>query len=206
MLTPLTALPPKDIALEGPNIRMEPIRADYAEELYQISHPSPDISEKLWKYMSWGPFTDANDMKTTLDFIEKKADWVGLVIIDKKSGRKIGQMVYINIAPSNRSLEIGNIWYAPEFQRTYANTESVFLALTHAFEEMGYRRVEWKCDNLNEKSKNAALGLGFTFEGIFRQHMIIKGLNRDTAWFSVIDSEWPAVKKRLQDRLDKYKK
>lgn len=184
---------------------MEPMKADYAKELYKCSHRTKEEAEKLWKYMTWGPFDSVDAMRETLEFIEKKDDWVGFVIVDKKSGHKIGQMVYINIVPKNRTIEIGNIWYAPDFQRTYANTESVLLALTHAFEVMGYRRVEWKCDSLNEKSRNAALGLGFQFEGIFRQHMIVKGLNRDTAWFSIIDSEWPQVKRRLQNRLEKYK-
>jgi len=100
-----------------------------------------------------------------------------------------------------RRAEIGNIWYTPPFHRTYANTETSFLLMGYLFDDLKYRRVEWKCDNENLKSKEAALKLGFTFEGIFRQHMIIKGKNRDTAWFSVTDKEWKEqVKKCLFQR------
>jgi RimJ/RimL family protein N-acetyltransferase len=100
-----------------------------------------------------------------------------------------------------RVLELGHIWYVPEAQRTGVNTEAVYLMLSESFDRLGYRRVEWKCDSLNERSRRAAIRLGFTFEGIFRQHMIVKGKNRDTAWFSLLDHEWPDAKKRLEASL-----
>jgi len=128
-------------------------------------------------------------------------DGVCYTVVDIQSNQKIGIVTFMRAAPSHRCIEIGGIWYTPKFHRTYANTESAYLLLSHAFDVLKYRRVEWKCNNLNEASKTAALKLGFTYEGLFRQHMIIKGLNRDTAWFSVIDSEWPEVKKKLEEKL-----
>jgi RimJ/RimL family protein N-acetyltransferase len=204
-LTGVATKPAKSTVLEGPNIRMEPMKIEYADELYACTHQSEESAERLWAYMFHGPFSSADDMRQMIQQTVETDDMVAFVIIDKKSNKKIGQMVYMNIVPQHKTIEIGSIYYSPDFQRTYANTESVLLALTHAFEVLGFRRMEWKCNSENQKSRNAALGLGFKYEGIFRQHMIIKGKNRDTAWFSVIDSEWPQVKQQLQDRLEKYK-
>ncbi len=108
---------------------------------------------------------------------------------------------FLNIAPAMLHLELGNIWYSPAAQRTKINTESVYLMLCHSFEELGYRRVEWKCDALNERSRRAALRLGFEFEGIFRQHMVVKGRNRDTSWYAMLDRDWPAIKGNLETWL-----
>src|SRR5437667_2452917 len=104
--------------------------------------------------------------------------------------------------PENGVIEVGNLLLAPSLQRTRGATEAMYLMARHVFEDLGYRRYEWKCNALNEPSRRAALRLGFTFEGIFRQHMIIKGRNRDTAWFSMLDSEWPARKAAFERRLD----
>jgi RimJ/RimL family protein N-acetyltransferase len=104
---------------------------------------------------------------------------------------------FLNVRPEMRVLEVGHIWYAPEAQRTAANTEATYLMLRDAF-DLGYRRAEWKCDALNERSRRAALRLGFRFEGVFRQHMVVKDRNRDTAWYAVLDGEWPAVRTNLE--------
>jgi RimJ/RimL family protein N-acetyltransferase len=101
---------------------------------------------------------------------------------------------FLNVDAAMRRLELGHIWYAPAAQQTEANTEATYLMLRESFEELGHRRVEWKCDALNARSRSAALRLGFTFEGVFRQHMIVKGRNRDTAWFSMLDGEWPPAR------------
>ena len=108
----------------------------------------------------------------------------------------------MNVDSAMRHVELGNIWYAPVAQRTRANTETVFLMLREAFEELGHRRVEWKCDALNARSRSAAERLGFAFEGVFRQHMIVKGRNRDTAWFSMLDREWPRIRSNMQRWLE----
>jgi RimJ/RimL family protein N-acetyltransferase len=105
---------------------------------------------------------------------------------------------YMRIDAANGVCEIGNIWFAPSLQRTCAATEAIYLMMRHVFDDLGYRRLEWKCDALNAASRRAAERLGFTFEGIFRQHMIIKGRNRDTAWYAIIDREWPARRRRLE--------
>ena len=109
---------------------------------------------------------------------------------------------FMNVVPEHRRLEIGHIWYAPSAQRTEANTEAAYLMIREAFDELGNRRVEWKCDALNERSRAAALRLGFTFEGVFRKHMIVRGRNRDSAWFSLLDTEWPAAQDALERWLD----
>ena len=108
---------------------------------------------------------------------------------------------FLNLAPDMRRLELGHIWYGPEAQKTKVNTEAVYLMLSEAFDRLRYRRVEWKCDSLNERSRSAADRLGFKFEGIFRCHLIVKGRNRDTAWYSLLDSEWSSVKKNLETWL-----
>jgi len=117
-------------------------------------------------------------------------------------GEPIGVVSYLNAVAADRRIEIGHIWYVPAAQRTRANTEVTYLLLSHAFEDLGYRRVEWKCDALNARSRAAAERLGFTFEGIFRRHMIVKGRNRDTAWFSMLDTEWPRVRAAMEDWFD----
>lgn len=112
---------------------------------------------------------------------------------DKASGRCVGSISLMAIRPEHGAAELGNIWYAPAAQRTKVNTEACHLLLNHCFVHLGYRRLEWKCNSLNAPSHRAALRLGFTFEGTFRQHMIVKGENRDTVWFSMLDHEWPRI-------------
>ena len=109
---------------------------------------------------------------------------------------------YLNIVPANGCIEIGHIWFAPPLQKTRAATEAIFLMIRHAFEDLAYRRVEWKCDSLNEASRRAARRFGFTYEGTFRQHMVVKGRNRDTAWFAMLDHEWPRVRAAFERWLD----
>jgi len=113
------------------------------------------------------------------------------------SGTRVGMVSFLNIIPDAWRLELGHIWYAPSVQRTKVNTESVYLMLRESF-GLGYRRIEWKCDALNAKSRAAALRLGFKFEGIFRQHLIYKGRNRNTAWFSMLDAEWPRIRQNIE--------
>ena len=141
-------------------------------------------------------------MRTWLDLLPASEDPLFLTVIERSTGDPVGIVTFMSVDPAMRHLELGNIWYSPRAQRTRANTESVYLMLRESFEELGHRRVEWKCDALNARSRAAAERLGFTFEGIFRQHMIIKGRNRDTAWYSMLDHEWPAVRANLERWLD----
>ncbi|KAL0489994.1 hypothetical protein AKO1_005585 [Acrasis kona] len=195
ILTPLESLPSKDTTLIGDRIVLKPMKEEYADELFQVQNDS------IWDWMFLGPYNNVEQYRSDLKSNSENNGIVSFVVVDKATDKKIGQLNYINIVPKNRTIELGSIWYSPEYHRTYANSESVLLALTHAFEVLGYRRVEWKCDSRNEKSKAAAQKLGFTFEGLFRQHMIIKGNSRDTSWFSIIDSEWPSIKLALQERI-----
>ena len=132
---------------------------------------------------------------------EGKAEPLFFTAHSRELGRRIGQISILNIVPEAGRAELGHIWYAPEAQKTKINTECAYLLLRHLFDDLGYRRAEWKCDNANAESKRAALRLGFQYEGLFRQHMVIKGKNRDTAWFAIIDSDWPALRANMERYL-----
>ena len=166
-------------------------------ELYEGSHGS-DIKEQIWTYMSYGPFDSAHNMQKWLEEKAKSEDPLFFTVHHLESKQRVGMVSFLNIVSDMRRLELGHIWYSPNSQRSNVNTEAIYLMLYEAFDRLKYRRVEWKCDALNERSRAAALRLGFKFEGIFRQHMIIKGRNRDTAWFSMLDSEWIAIKKNME--------
>ncbi len=141
-------------------------------------------------------------MQEWLTGLTVSRDPMFLSVTDLERAAAVGVVSFMNIDTTMRHLELGNIWYAPIAQRTKVNTEVIYLMLKESFEELDYRRVEWKCDALNARSRVAALRLGFTFEGIFRKHMIIKGRNRDTAWFSMLDDEWPRVSQNMRRWLD----
>jgi RimJ/RimL family protein N-acetyltransferase len=183
-------------ALAGRQVALRPLElsADPAA-LYRVSHGDP-ARERLWTYMAYGPFPDPAAMGAWLEGCARSEDPLFLCAADA-AGQPVGMASFMNVRPEMRVLEIGHIWYAPEAQRSAVNTEAAYLMLREAF-ELGYRRVEWKCDALNERSRHAALRLGFRFEGVFRQHMVVKGRNRDTAWYAVLDAEWPAVRARLE--------
>ena len=151
-------------------------------------------NERLWLYLFEGPFATRADFDSHLKQKASSEDPLFFAILDKHSGDAVGYAAYMRIEPAHRVIEVGSILYTPRLQRTVGATEAMYLMARHVFEDLGYRRYEWKCNALNEPSRSAALRLGFTFEGVFRQHMIIKGRNRDTAWFSMLDSEWPKRK------------
>lgn len=192
-----------------------PRRTDYIGEFVTLSpvNPQADVEqlfagtqgsatkEQVWTYLPYGPFDSVESMQAWLAQQAASNDELFFTVHHHGSQRRVGMVSIINIAKEMRRLEIGNIWYTPEAQRTQANTEAVYLMLCEAFDRLHYRRVEWKCDSLNAKSRAAALRLGFTFEGIFRQHMIRKGRNRDTAWFAMLDSEWPLIKRNFETWL-----
>jgi RimJ/RimL family protein N-acetyltransferase len=167
------------------------VDADVAE-LFAISHVDEETCN-LWRYMPRGPFASVEEQAAFLHEWQATPDVLVFVVRNAATQRILGTISLMNIRPAHRVAELGWIWYAPAAQRTKTNTEACYLLLRHCFEDLGYRRMEWKCDARNEPSRNAALRLGFTFEGIFRQHMIIKGENRDTAWFAILDHEWPQI-------------
>ena len=151
-------------------------------------------NEPLWLYLFEGPFATRAAFDSHLQQKASSEDPLFFAILDKPSGDAIGYAAYMRMEPAHRVIEVGSILYTPRLQRTIGATEAMCLMARHVFEDLGYRRYEWKCNALNAPSRSAALRLGFTFEGIFRQHMIVKGRNRDTAWFSMLDSEWPQRK------------
>ncbi len=154
----------------------------------------------LWRWMPDGPFETSAEFDAVLQSKSVSQDPLFYALC--VNGEALGHASYMRMEPKHRVIEVGGIMYGPSLQRTRAATEAMYLMAKRAFEELNVRRYEWKCNALNSPSRNAALRLGFTFEGIFRQHMIIKGVNRDTAWFSMLDSEWPARKAAFERWLD----
>ena len=186
---------------DGKFVTLRPVMPmDDADELFECSHGSVEC-KKIWTYMSYGPFDSVHAMRAWIEDGAASNDPLFLTVCLRESGRRVGMVSFLNIASDMLRLELGHIWYSPESQRSNVNTEAVYLMLCEAFDRLKYRRVEWKCDSLNERSRLAALRIGFRFEGIFGQHMIIKGRNRDTAWYALLDSEWPMVKENMQKWL-----
>lgn len=188
---------PSGRILEGRLYDLRPLDpgAD-ARALFPLSHGSPE-REAVWSYLPDGPFASIEDLARMLTGLKSDPTNIPYAVVDRATGAVAGMGQLMSIVPSQRRLEIGYLMYPPGSQRTKANTEAAYLMMREAF-ELGYRRVEWKCNDLNAPSKRAALRLGFQYEGLFRQHMILKGRNRDTAWFSVIDGDWPRVKRTLE--------
>jgi RimJ/RimL family protein N-acetyltransferase len=196
-LEPATAAP-RQTTYTGERIALEPLDAErHTADLFAASHGSPE-SEAIWDWMPDGPFADRDSMSARLHERAMSPDLLAFAVVDRTTNRAIGMACYLGVEPAARRLEVGFIWYALSHRGGSANNEVMLLMLGEAFEHLGYRRVEWKCDALNERSRRAALRLGFKYEGIFRQHMIVKGKNRDTAYFSMLDSEWPQTRAALE--------
>jgi RimJ/RimL family protein N-acetyltransferase len=192
---------PEMPALRGQYVtiaRLDP-EADI-DDLYAVSHGTAEF-ERLWTYLWYGPFAGKSAMYQWLASIKESRDPLFYTVFSRALGRKVGMLSLLNIVPEMGRAELGHIWYSPLAQKSMVNTEATFLLLRSLFDDLGYRRVEWKCDNANEESKRAARRLGFRPEGVFRQHMIVKGKNRDTAWFAIIDREWPAIRSNFEAYL-----
>jgi RimJ/RimL family protein N-acetyltransferase len=157
-----------------------------------------DENDALWRYLAEGPFRQREDFDKALAAMAASEDPLFFAIVDSATHDAIGRASYLRIDIRHRVIEVGGLLFSPALRRTRGATEAMYLMARHAFEDLGYRRYEWKCNALNEASRRAALRLGFAFEGIFRQHQIVKGLNRDTAWFSMLDSEWPERKRAFE--------
>lgn len=192
---------PEPTVLEGRHVRLVPFdAARHAAPLYAASH-GPQ-KEALWAYLFPAPFADVDAFTRSYAEAATKADPLLFAIEETGSGDVVGHATYMRIEPGHRVIEVGNILYTPRLQRTPGATEAMYLMARHAFDALGYRRYEWKCNALNAPSRRAAERLGFSFEGIFRKHMIVKGLNRDTAWFAMTDDDWPRVKAAFEAWLD----
>ena len=172
-----------------------------AEALYEAIHP-PVAEPGLWTYLPDGPYRDPAHLREMLEAIAAIDDPSYYTVVPHASQRPAGLLAYMRIAPEMGVIEIGSIRFGALLKRTTAATETIYLMARHAFEALGYRRLEWKCDSLNAASRKAAERFGFRFEGIFRQHMVVKGRNRDTAWYSITDREWPSVGSAFERWLD----
>lgn len=183
--------PPRTVMV-GRYCRVEPLQPQYAEALFAAF--GADSDGRNWTYMPYGPFEDFDSFEQWLHQQCQGKDPLFYCIIDKATDQPVGMASYLRIEPAVGVIEVGHIHFSPRLQRTALATETMYLMMRRVFDELGYRRYEWKCDNLNQPSRQAAKRLGFQFEGVFRQATIYKGRNRDTAWFSVLDSEWPKLK------------
>lgn len=192
---------PERHPLVASRFELRPLDAEGdAEDLFAVGHAGPG-ADLLWTYMAYGPFESVDAMRRWLRTCQASDDPLFLTVVERQSGRRVGMCSFMSVAPEMQRIEIGHIWYAPPLQGSGISVEVAWMLLSEAFERLGYRRVEWKCNALNERSRRAALKLGFTFEGVFRQHMIVKGRNRDSAWFSMLDYEWPEARAVLESRM-----
>ncbi len=184
-------------AIEGSGVRIEPMhRAQHAVPLYHVFKHAP---ETMWTYLSFGPFMDAAELGQTIDAINEQSDWQPYAIV--VDSVVVGFFNYMRINAHAGSIEVGGVVFSPELQRTRASTEAQYILMKNAF-DLGYRRYEWKCDDLNAPSRAAAERLGFSYEGTFKNATHYKGRSRDTAWYSITDDEWPAIDAAFQTWLD----
>jgi RimJ/RimL family protein N-acetyltransferase len=191
---------PQHTVLEGRYCRLEPLDAGrHAADLHAAN--SLDREGRMWTYLFSGPFATLEEFTAWLEAREDSLDPLFYAIVDAATGRATGLASYLRIDTTHGVIEVGHLAFSPRLQRTRAATEAMYLMMKHAF-ELGYRRYEWKCDALNAASRRAAERLGFRFEGVFRQAAVYKGRNRDTAWYSIIDSEWPRRETALLAWLD----
>jgi RimJ/RimL family protein N-acetyltransferase len=192
---------PPRTKMQGRLCRLEPVDADrHARALHEAY--ATDVEGRNWTYLPYGPFESAEAYTLAIKSVQGLDDPMPFAIVDLASQQPVGVASYLRIEPPMGSIEVGAILYSPALQRSPAATEAMYLMMRRVFDELGYRRYEWKCDSLNAASRRAALRLGFRFEGIFRQAWVVKGRNRDTAWYSVIDSDWPALRRAFERWLD----
>lgn len=193
------AVPPRE-EMVGRFCRLEPLETQrHAAELHSAN--GLDAEGRMWTYMGYGPFASGERYRAWVEEMSRRSDPLFFAIVDRASGKAVGVASYLRIDPAHGSIEVGHLAYSPLLQRSPAATEAMYLMMERAF-DLGYRRYEWKCHALNAPSRAAALRLGFTFEGIFRQAAVVKGRNRDTAWFAVIDGDWPDLQAVFQRWLD----
>ena len=191
---------PTRTTLEGRFCRVEPLDvARHAHDLHDANSLDPE--GRMWTYLFSGPFADFAEYRAWLQPRPASEDPLFFAFVDLATGRAVGLGSYLRIEPANGVIEVGHLQFSPRMQRASVATEAMYLMMRNAF-ALGYRRYEWKCDALNAASRRAAERLGFTFEGVFRQAIVYKGRNRDTAWFSVIDPEWPALDAAFRAWLD----
>lgn len=205
-------LKPDAVTLEGRLVRLAPLDVERdAAALFPMMDGTPvtlgqrhveayDADALIWRWMAGGPFTDEAGLAAYLRKLVDAPNALAMVVYDRATDWQVGVACFMNNVPADLKIELGSISYSPIAQRTGANTEATYLMLKHAF-DLGYRRLEWKCNALNERSRRSALRMGFKAEGIQEAHMIVKNRSRDTAWFRILDHEWPEVQRHLEALL-----
>jgi RimJ/RimL family protein N-acetyltransferase len=191
---------PQRTVLDGRYARLEPLSIERHEAQLFASALEPG-AEARFAYLFDAPPADARAFRTWMETAVSTDDPLFFAVIDRATGRAEGRQALMRIDAPHGVIEVGHILWGPAIARTRVATEALFLMADHVFTDLGYRRLEWKCHHRNEPSRHAAARFGFTFEGIFRQHMVAKGQNRDTVWFSIVDSEWPALRSAYQQWL-----
>lgn len=201
MSTPHAAKgPPERVVLEGRYARLEPISPHHAADLYAAT--GGEDADMRYRWLSTYPPMSVADLTAWIETAMRSDDPLTFAVVDKTSGQAVGRQTLMRIVPADGCIEIGGVLWGRRCAGTRLATEALYLFARYVFEDLGYRRFEWKCNDRNERSKRAARRFGFTYEGLFRQHMIIKGENRDTAWFSMLDREWPMRKAGFERWLE----
>jgi len=190
---------PQGVVLTGRLCRLEPLHIRHADALFSAYCKTPDARD--WTYLSVGPFAHIYAFHTYIEQIAQKTGPLHFSVIDLDSGKALGTLALMRQQPEHGVVEVGFVAFSSALQRSPLATEAQFLLMLYVFDQLAYRRYEWKCDNLNQRSIRAAQRLGFQYEGTFRQAMVYKGRNRDTAWLSIIDKDWPLVKAALMQWL-----
>jgi RimJ/RimL family protein N-acetyltransferase len=189
---------PGRAVLRGTHVLVRPLdAANDAAPLFSVSHP-PDGDPRIWTYLPDGPYDSPDDLHQMLRWAQASEDPLYFALCRLPDELPLGLASYLRIEQRLGVIEIGHIWFGVPLQRTTAASEAIYLLARHAFDDLGYRRLEWKCNALNAASRRAAERFGFSFEGIFRQHMIVKGRDRDTAWYAITDDEWPAIRRGFE--------
>ena len=189
---------PRRRSLQGSHVLVRPLdaRAD-AEALYAVSH-RPHGDPSIWTYLADGPYGSYAAFREMLARAEVSEDPLFFAVVPRADDRPGGLAAYLRMAPEFGVVELGNIWFGVTLQRTTAASEAIYLLAAYVLDELGYRRLEWKCNALNAASRRAAERFGFTFEGVFRKHQVVKGRNRDTAWYAITDDDWPSIRRGFQ--------
>jgi RimJ/RimL family protein N-acetyltransferase len=187
-------LPPRGSKLRGRYVELEPLHPRHAHDLFRSAETGTARGDASWAYLGYGPFASIETLENFIAEFAAKLDHVVWAVRPVATGVASGWLTLMSIEPANSAIELGNIWLAPLMQRTRAATEAMFLPLKLAADDLGYRRLVWKCNALNTPSRRAADRLGFTFEGVHRAHLVVKARLRDTAWFSIVGDEWPRAR------------
>jgi RimJ/RimL family protein N-acetyltransferase len=190
---------PDRVALEGQYACLQPLVTAHAADLFSAS--TGPANRSRFDYLFEEQPDSPESLEKWADSVSRSNDPMYFAVLDKRSGRCEGRQALMNITPEQGVIELGSIYWGPTISRTRIATEAFYLHMKYIFDELGYRRFEWKCHNHNEPSKRAARRFGFSYEGLFRQHMVVKGQSRDTAWFSIVNTEWPGIRLAFENWL-----